>query len=93
MDTPTSIDTGRVEDHDILRRLQVVDTATGEPIKGVIAADAIAGTVRRFEVENGNLVLNGDSFVIVDEERDIRIEVIGEDGDGTEIIGLLGAQG
>lgn len=73
MDTPTSIDTGRVEDHDIQRRLQVIDTATGEPITGVIAADAVAGTVRRFEVENGNLVRDGDTFVIVDEERDIQI--------------------
>jgi hypothetical protein len=90
MDTPTSIDTGRVEDHDILRGLQVIDTATGEPINGVIAADAIAGTVRRFEIENGNLVRDGDTFVIVDEKRDIRIAVIGENG--PEIVALPGAE-
>ncbi|MBD8548004.1 hypothetical protein [Sphingomonas sp. CFBP 8760] len=76
MDAPTSIDTGRVMERDDQRCLQVVDANTGEPVSGVIAADAIAGTVRRFEVENGNLVRDGDTFVIVDERRDIRIEWI-----------------
>jgi len=91
MDTPTSIDTGRIEDHDAMRRLQVIDTATGEPIKGVIAANVITGTVLRYEVENGNLVLDGDVFVTVDEVRAIRIEVIGENG--PEIMALPGAEG
>jgi len=76
MNLPTSIDIGRADDHDVLRRVRVVDAATGETIAGVITADAIAGTVRRFEVDAGQLVLKDDSFVIVDEERDIRIEWI-----------------
>ena len=56
--------------------LRVVDAATGDTIARVIEADAEKGTVRRFEVEDGNLVRDGDSFKIVEEERKIRIEWI-----------------
>ncbi len=87
MDAPTSIDIR----NDVPRRFRVIDAKTGEPINGVIAANVTTGTVRRFEIENGHLVRNGDTFVIVDEDRDIRIEVIDENGH--EAVTLPGAQG
>ena len=61
---------------DVAAQLRVVDAKTGEPIERVLDADADAGTVRRYAVEDGNLVRDGDSFAIVEEERAIRIEWI-----------------
>ena len=54
--------------------LKVVDAGTGREIAQVIEADAQKGTVKRFAVEKGNLVRDGDTFVIVEEERAIRID-------------------
>lgn len=77
---PTAIASGAFPP-EMLARLRVVDAATGETIAGVIEADAEAGTVRRFEVEGGNIVRKGDSFAVVDEQRDIRIEWIEPTGE------------
>ncbi len=60
----------------IAANLRVVDAATGATIERVIDADSDAGTVRRYLVEDGNLVREGDSFKVVDEARAIRIEWI-----------------
>jgi biotin carboxyl carrier protein len=58
--------------------VRVVDAASGEAIEKVISADSAAGTVTRFAVEDGNLVRENDAFVIVTEDRAIRIEIQGE---------------
>ncbi len=71
----TAIAAGETSD-DVLRNVRVVDAATGEEIIRVISADAVAGTVTRFVVEDGNLVREGDAFTTVTEERAIRIEWI-----------------
>jgi hypothetical protein len=62
--------------NDILANLHVVDAATGETIARVLEADATTGKVRRYAIEDGNLVREGDAFKIVDETREIRIEWI-----------------
>ncbi len=71
----TAIAAGETSD-DVLRNIRVVDAATGEEIVRVISADAVAGTVTRFVVEDGNLVREGNAFATVTEERAIRIEWI-----------------
>lgn len=71
----TAIAAGETSD-DILCNVRVVDAATGEEIIRVISADAVAGTVTRFLVEDGNLVRNGGVFETVTEDRAIRIEWI-----------------
>lgn len=71
----TAIAAGETSD-DVLRNIRVVDAATGEEIIRVISADAVAGTVTRFLVEDGNLVREGNAFATVTEERAIRIEWI-----------------
>ncbi len=60
----------------VAANLRVVDAGTGETIDRVLDADSDAGTVRRYAVEDGNLVREGDSFKVVDEKRKIRIEWI-----------------
>lgn len=71
----TAIAAGETSD-DVLRNIRVVDAATGEEIIRVISADAVAGTVTRFVVEDGNLVREENAFATVTEERAIRIEWI-----------------
>lgn len=71
----TAIAAGETSD-DILRNIRVVDATTGEEIIRVISADAVAGTVTRFDVQEGNLVREGNAFATVTEERAIRIEWI-----------------
>lgn len=71
----TAIAAGETSD-EVLRNIRVVDAATGEEIIRVISADAVAGTVTRFLVEDGNLVRKDDAFETVTEERAIRIEWI-----------------
>jgi len=71
----TAIAAGETSD-EVLRNIRVLDAATGEEIIRVISADAVAGTVTRFVVEDGNLVREGNAFAIVTEERAIRIEWI-----------------
>ena len=61
----------------ILARIRVVDVETGERIDKVIAADAEAGTVTRYAVENGALVLENDRFKVIEESRAIAIEWLG----------------
>lgn len=70
---PTMIIAGALPP-EIAGNLRVVDTETGETIERVFEADADAGTVRRHAVKDGNLVREGDSFLIVDEKRSIRME-------------------
>ena len=60
----TAIAAGETSD-DVLRNIRVVDAATGEEIIRVISADAVAGTVTRFVVEDGNLVREGNAFATV----------------------------
>lgn len=72
---PTMIVAGSTP-NDVARNLRVVDADTGETIERVLDADANAGTLRRHAVKDGNLVREGDSFVVVDESRKIRIEWI-----------------
>ena len=62
--------------NDILANLRVVDAATGETIARVLEADCSTGNVRRYAIEDGNLVREGEAFKIVDETREIRIEWI-----------------
>lgn len=61
---------------DTARNLRVVDVENGQTIPGVIEADSVAGTLRRFDVEDGNLVREGDSFRVIEEQRAISIEWI-----------------
>ncbi len=72
---PTLIVAGGMP-NDVAANLRVVDAGTGETIECVLDADAGTGTVRRYAVEDGNLVREGDSFKVVDEIRAIRIEWI-----------------
>lgn len=72
---PTMIVAGGLT-NDVAANLRVVDAATGETIERVLDADADAGKVSRYAVEDGNLIREGDSFKIVDEDRAIRIEWI-----------------
>ena len=72
---PTMIVAGALP-NDIARNLRVVDADSGETIERVLDADADAGTLRRHEVTDGNLVREGDSFRVVEEKRAIRIEWI-----------------
>ncbi len=60
----------------VAANLRVLDAGTGDTIDRVLDADSDVGTVRRFAVKDGNLVREGDSFKVVDERRDIRIEWI-----------------
>ncbi|WP_433910377.1 hypothetical protein [Sphingomonas yabuuchiae] len=75
MAAATAIAAGETSD-EVLRNIRVVDAATGEEIIRVISADAVAGTVTRFLVEDGNLVRKDGAFETVTEERAIRIEWI-----------------
>ncbi|SEM62848.1 hypothetical protein SAMN05192583_0889 [Sphingomonas gellani] len=72
---PSYVISGGLPD-DIARNIRVVDASTGETIPQVIEADAGAGTVRRYDVQDGNLVREKDAFKIVEEERKIRMEWI-----------------
>ncbi|WP_088183580.1 hypothetical protein [Sphingobium sp. Z007] len=57
-----------------LARIAVVDAETGDRIEKVIQADADAGKVTRFVVEDGALVRDGNRYRTIEEERKIRIE-------------------
>lgn len=60
---------------DIRARIAIFDAATGERIEKVTAADVDAKTLTRFDVVDGNLVRDkGGRYVMIDEEREIRIE-------------------
>lgn len=56
---------------------RIVDAVSGEILSHVIEADPVVGRVRRFAVEDGILVRDMDGFVILDEARDIRLDVPG----------------
>ncbi|MEZ7273904.1 hypothetical protein NYF14_10585 [Sphingobium sp. 10 DY56-G10] len=62
---------------DVLADIRVVDAETGERIDKVIFADADAGKVRRYAVEDGALVLEQDQFKVIEEDRPIRVEWLG----------------
>ena len=66
-----------VTNAEILSDIRIVDAETGERIDKVIFADADAGKVRRYAVENGGLVLEQDQFKVIEEDRPIRIEWLG----------------
>tara|TARA_B100000749_G_scaffold236133_1_gene194183 strand:- start:10 stop:309 length:300 start_codon:yes stop_codon:yes gene_type:complete len=73
---PSSVEIG-VTAVDVLAEIRVVDVETGERIDKVIFADADAGKVCRYAVENGALVLEQDQFKVIEEDRPIRIEWLG----------------
>lgn len=75
-EAPRSIDTTSTS-QDVLRRIVVLDDATGARIDKIISADADAGKVVRFAVENGGLVIQDNRFVTIEEDRAIRIEWLG----------------
>jgi len=56
--------------------MRVVDAKSGEAIAQVIEADADAGKLRRYAVEDGLLVREDNAFKIIDEDRAIRIEPV-----------------
>lgn len=58
------------------RRIRVLDANSGEPIAYVAEADAAAGRVRRFAVEDGAFVREGNALKIIEEDRAIRFEWI-----------------
>lgn len=73
---PTNVAVGKTPPA-IAANLRVVDAKTGEVILKVIAADSVAGTVRRHQVdEKGNVVREDNKFVVVDEKRACAIEWI-----------------
>lgn len=72
-DAPRKIDPSMI---DLAAKVRVVDAETGKVIDKVISADADAGVVRRYAVERGNLVREGDHFQVIKEDRAIRIEWI-----------------
>lgn len=55
-------------------QIRVVDAVTGDRIDKVVMADAVAGKVRRYAVENGGLVIEQNRPKIIEEDRVIRIE-------------------
>jgi len=69
---------------EIVANLRVVDAGSGEPILKVIEADAEAGKVVRYAVENGNFVRDGDAFKVITEDRQIRIEWLAPPAGGDE---------
>lgn len=71
-DLPAQLAAGDAE----ARGIRVIDAATGEPIARVIEADAQAGTLSRYALKDGNLVREGDRFLVLAEEREIRFEWI-----------------
>lgn len=58
----------------VCARLRVVDATTGDLIVKVIEADADAGRIVRYAVEDGALVRENDRFAIIEEDRAIRLE-------------------
>lgn len=56
--------------------LRVLDKASGTALDAVLMADAEAGRVRRYEVKDGDLVREGNSFKLVEEDRAVTIEWI-----------------
>jgi len=54
----------------------VVDAATGEVIPHVVAADADAGALTVFKVQDGAFVRDGDDFALEIQIRAIRLEWI-----------------
>lgn len=70
---PVQVELG-VTPQDLLAKIRVVDAATGERIDKVLFADAEAGQLRRYAVEDGGLVLENDRYKIIEEDRAIRIE-------------------
>lgn len=65
-----------VTDMAVCANVRVVDAKTGEQIERVRRYDVDAGQVSRFEVKDGNLVRDGDSYKLIDEDREIRVEWI-----------------
>lgn len=72
---PTFAEIG-VTDMAVIANVCVVDAKTGETIERVRRYDVDAGQVSRFEVKDGNLVREGDSYKLIDEAREIRVEWI-----------------
>ncbi|WP_294354038.1 hypothetical protein [uncultured Sphingomonas sp.] len=70
-----------VTDMAVCANVRVVDAKTGETIERVRRYDVDAGQVSRFEVKDGNLVREGDSYKLIDEDREIRVEWINPPSD------------
>ncbi len=62
-------------------RFNVLDADTGRKIDRVVEVDADKGVVRRLKVVGGSLLVENGDFVVITEERGVRIEPIdGADG-------------
>lgn len=59
-------------------RVRVIDAETNKQISYVLEADSGKGLVRRFAVEHGNFVREGSNFKIIEEDRKVRLEWIGD---------------
>jgi hypothetical protein len=56
---------------------RIVDVVSGEILSHVVEVDPVVGRVRRFQVEDDVFVRDADGFVILDEAREIRLDVPG----------------
>lgn len=74
---PSTVDINATP-QELLANIRVVDADSGARIDKVIFADADAGKIRRYAVENGGLVIEDDRFVIIEEDRAVRIEWLGK---------------
>ncbi|MBB3910837.1 hypothetical protein [Sphingomonas desiccabilis] len=59
-------------------KLRVLDAETGKRIAHVLEADTEKGFVRRYAVEGGNFVREGSDLKVIEEERKVRLEWIGD---------------
>ena len=69
---PTKLSVGDAD----AQRIRIVDAETGKAITHVLSVDTEKGTLSRYAVEKGNLVRKDDRFVVIDEERAVRLEWI-----------------
>ena len=72
---PTHIAAGVTPD---FAKLRVLDADTGKRITHVLEADTEKGTVRRYAVEHGSFVREGSDLKVIEEERKVRLEWIGD---------------
>jgi hypothetical protein len=59
-------------------KLRVVDAETGKRIDHVLEVDTDKGFIRRYAVEQGNFVREGSDLKVIEEERKVRLEWIGD---------------
>lgn len=59
-------------------KLRVVDAETGKRIAHVLEADTEKGFIRRYAVVGGNFVREGSDLKVIEEDRKVRLEWIGD---------------